>query len=144
VFRIRKFFGPPGPLLIVQIRIFPLTSTKLRNPFISKVLGLLNDLLSLKTDVNVKKTIFSVGILKAIEETSRIRVRRRIQIRIHNPAVSYGSGITIRTKTSRTRNTAIWPEFQYFLFNTASSAASQIPQGIEPDCFNYGMGSQML
>ncbi len=58
---------------------------KIRKTFISTVLWLLNDLLSLKTDVNVptwskygnKKKIrettnFFVGLLKAIEEKSRI------------------------------------------------------------------------
>jgi hypothetical protein len=85
VFRIRMFLGLLDPELCVRIRILLSTSKKL--------VKLLNDFLSLKTDVNVStesnkqnkfrenKTCFFVGILEVIDEKRRIRIRK-LSVRI--------------------------------------------------------------
>jgi hypothetical protein len=101
----------------IRIQILPSTqeAKKLKKTLISTVLWLHNDLLSVKTDVNIptgsnmqkklKKNLFFVGILKATEEKNRIwiRIRSRIQIRILIQCTD--PRIWIRTKTSRIRST---------------------------------------
>ncbi len=82
-YTIPMFFGHPGS--------FHHQAKRVRKTLISTVLWLLYDFLSLKNDVNVPSkrnkqkhffNIYFVGILKVMDEKSRIRTRIHIRLQI--------------------------------------------------------------